>query len=62
MYLMLGCVTYILVTSILLGIYFLNMAKPLPAAVSALCLHLPGADISFYLDASSPEIHGAFAL
>lgn len=36
MYLLLGRVTYTQVSSILLGIYFLNMAKPLPTAMSAL--------------------------
>lgn len=62
MYVLLGCVTYTQVPSLLLGMYFLNMAKPLSAAVSALWLHLAGDGVSFYLNASSPESHGAFAL
>lgn len=61
MYLLLEQVIYTQVSSLLLGIYFLDMAKPLLAAVSALCLHLPGDGVSFYWDANSPESHGAFA-
>lgn len=40
MLMLLGCVTYTWVSSLLLEINLLNMAQQLPAAVGASCLHL----------------------